>query len=111
MGIYGRLAPALEAAMSEYRDGEETAGGYDDDDGGYYNDMYDDPMFQVHAITSALIMGFLYHVGFVGLVYRFFIRDRLHVRIWQDLRSGVELTPEYGLHFNANNNDNNNNRN
>jgi len=55
----------------------------------------------------------LYHVGFLGLFYRFFFRDNVQGRIWKDLFNGVEVTPTYGLDFSqsgggrAGNNNNN----
>ena len=130
--VYGRLAPALENAVNERKrqqeqndDGGGDTGSADDDD--YYSDYYyqgegedilNDATFQIQSLVTAVIAGFLYHVGVFGLGYRFFFRDRLHVRIWNDLREGVELTPTYGLHFDpdnqppaadANDNENNNN--
>ena len=96
--VYGRIAPALEKALGHQQQQEQQ----NDDD--YYGNDYDaafvdDAEAQVQTLVTAILAGFLYHVGFFGLIYRFFLRDRLHVRIWKDLKEGVELTPTYGLEF------------
>eukprot|EP00531_Pseudo-nitzschia_arenysensis_P014740 CAMPEP_0116121856 /NCGR_PEP_ID=MMETSP0329-20121206/3914_1 /TAXON_ID=697910 /ORGANISM="Pseudo-nitzschia arenysensis, Strain B593" /LENGTH=625 /DNA_ID=CAMNT_0003615685 /DNA_START=133 /DNA_END=2010 /DNA_ORIENTATION=+ len=106
--VYGRIAPALENAVNERRrEQQQQEGDSSGGDGGGGNDDYyeydeaflEDAEFQIQTIVTAIIVGFLYHVGVFGLVYRFFFRDRLHIRIWKDLREGVELTPTYGLDF------------
>ncbi len=117
--VYGRIAPAIENAVNKRRREQQQEGGGDDD---YYDEAFlEDAEFQIQTIVTAILVGFLYHVGVFGLVYRFFFRDRLHIRIWKDLREGVELTPTYGLDFerevppetggNENENQNNNDRN
>jgi len=121
--VYGRIAPALENAVNERRreQQQQQEGGGDDDYYAYDEAFLEDAEFQIQTIVTAIFVGFLYHVGVFGLVYRFFFRDRLHIRIWKDLREGVELTPTYGLDFereeppetgdNENMNQNNNDRN
>ena len=83
--------------LAEFSHNEDN---YDDD---YYYDYDDafleDAEFQIQALVTAILAGFLYHVGVFGLVYRFFFRDQLHIRIWKDLREGVELRATYGLDF------------
>ncbi|VEU35264.1 unnamed protein product [Pseudo-nitzschia multistriata] len=97
MIIYGRIAPALEKAWEKKQANNDNDGDDDSYDGDEdYIDM-DDPHIQVLGITVAVVVGFVFHVGIIGLFYRFFLRDQLHVRIWKDLRAGVELTPTYGL--------------
>ena len=121
--VYGRIVPALEKTVNEQKRKLEQSGGSDlgdaADDDYYYEDddaFLDDAEFQIQTLVVAIFAGFLYHVGVFGFVYRFFFRDRLHIRIWNDLREGVELTPTYGLDLdqdppteaNENNNENEN---
>eukprot|EP00537_Pseudo-nitzschia_pungens_P005107 CAMPEP_0172368578 /NCGR_PEP_ID=MMETSP1060-20121228/28027_1 /TAXON_ID=37318 /ORGANISM="Pseudo-nitzschia pungens, Strain cf. cingulata" /LENGTH=653 /DNA_ID=CAMNT_0013093219 /DNA_START=136 /DNA_END=2097 /DNA_ORIENTATION=- len=100
--IYGRIAPALEQAWEKQQEQYDEKD--DDDSLEDGDDLMDDPQFQVQAITMAVLVAFFYHVGIIGLFYRFFIRDRLHVRIWKDLRAGVEISPTYGLNLDQNTN-------
>jgi len=94
--VYGRIAPAIENAMDQRRREYQRNKNGDNDD--YYGDDFlDDADFQIHTLATAIMVGFLYHVGVMGLLYRFFVRDRWHLKIWKDLREGVELTPNYGL--------------
>ena len=123
--IYSRLGPAIEKAFAEIEkqqnnNGAAVSNDDDDDDDDYYggvvdsdtkntdNDeesifgydsVLDDPNFQIHAISFAVCLGFLYHIGMISLLYKFFIRDKLPIRIWKDLLAGVEITPSYGLNF------------
>ena len=121
--VYGGIVPAVEKTLNEQKRKLEQSGGSDQgdaaDDDYYYSfdDAFlDDTEFQIQALVVAIFAGFLYHVGIFGFVYRFFFRDKLHIRIWNDLREGVELTPTYGLEFdqdppteaNENNNENEN---
>ncbi|OEU17904.1 hypothetical protein FRACYDRAFT_238334 [Fragilariopsis cylindrus CCMP1102] len=123
--IYSRLGPAIEKAFAEIEkqqnnNGAAVSNDDDDDDDDYYggvgdsdtkntdNDeesifgydsVLDDPNFQIHAISFAVCLGFLYHIGMISLLYKFFVRDKLPIRIWKDLLAGVEITPSYGLNF------------
>ena len=52
-------------------DGDKDAAGKNEN--GEYDSLLNDPEFQIHAISFAVCIGFLYHVGMIGLFYRFFI--------------------------------------
>eukprot|EP00535_Pseudo-nitzschia_heimii_P001543 CAMPEP_0197186174 /NCGR_PEP_ID=MMETSP1423-20130617/13344_1 /TAXON_ID=476441 /ORGANISM="Pseudo-nitzschia heimii, Strain UNC1101" /LENGTH=693 /DNA_ID=CAMNT_0042637405 /DNA_START=74 /DNA_END=2155 /DNA_ORIENTATION=+ len=93
--LYGRIAPWLEEITNERRKEQEGNGNYDEDN----ETLLDDSELHIETLMTCIVAGFLWHVGWFGLLYRFFFRDRLHVKIWYDLRDGIEMTPTYGLEF------------